>query len=83
MCIQSVSPLKRSVASNTIYIGMDLGFFVGPLLGSVVYERSSYATMFKVTAIPMLIGLLCFILVLPIYKKRRREMEAEENKRSA
>lgn len=78
MCIQSVSPLKRSVASNTIYVGMDLAFFVGPLLGSVVYEQSSYALMFKLSSVPILLALLCFIIVLPIYKKRRHELRMLE-----
>jgi len=76
MNMQSVTPLKRSVASNTIYIGMDLGLFAGPLLGSVVYEHSSFAFMFQMTAVPVLIGLVCFIIILPIYNRRRRQLES-------
>ena len=30
MCMQTEVPLKRSVASNTIYVGMDSGLFLGP-----------------------------------------------------
>lgn len=79
MCMQSVPPLKRSVASNTIYVGMDLALFVGPLFGSIVYKNSfSYALVFKVAAIPVLFSLLSFIIILPIYKKRRLELETEE-----
>lgn len=74
MCIQSVSPLKRSVASNTLFIGTDLALFCGPLFGSVVYKYSSYALMFKTGAIPIVIGLVCFIIILPVYAKRRREL---------
>lgn len=76
MNLQSVTPLKRSVASNTIYVGMDLGLFVGPLLGSVVYRHSSFAFMFQMTAVPVLAALVCFIIILPIYNRRRREMES-------
>ncbi len=75
MNMQSVTPLKRSVASNTIYIGMDLGLFVGPILGGVVFERSSYAFMFEMTAVPIVLALVSFLIILPIYKKRRRELE--------
>ena len=75
MNIQSVAPMKRSVASNTIYVGMDLGFFVGPLLGSIIYKHSSFAFMFQMTAVPIVIALACFIIILPIYNKRRRELE--------
>ncbi|NMA24971.1 MAG: MFS transporter [Clostridiales bacterium] len=76
MNMQTVTPLKRSVASNTIYVGMDLGLFVGPLLGSVVYEHSSFAFMFQMTAVPVLAALVCFIIILPVYNRRRRELES-------
>jgi MFS family permease len=75
MNMQTVMPLRRSVASNTIYIGMDLGLFIGPLLGSVIYKHSSFAAMFRMMAIPVAIALVCFILILPIYKRRLRELE--------
>jgi MFS family permease len=79
MCMQSESPLKRSVASNTIYIGMDLGLFAGPLLGSIVFEQSgSYAFMFRTAVIPVVLALICFIVILPIYRKRLRALEASE-----
>lgn len=81
MCMQSVEPLKRSVASNTIYIGMDLGFFLGPLMGGIIYDRtSSYAFMFKVTLIPIIIALISFIVILPAYNRRRSELQSEANK---
>jgi predicted MFS family arabinose efflux permease len=57
---------------------MDLGFFVGPLLGSVVYEHTNYAFMFKMSAVPVALALICFIVILPVYKKRRRELAAAE-----
>ncbi len=75
MCMQTTVPLRRSVASNTIYVGMDLGFFAGPLLGSVVYDHSSYALMFKVTAVPIIIALIVFLIILPIHKRRVKELE--------
>ncbi len=78
MCMQSVTPLKRSVASNTIYVGMDLGLFVGPLLGGIVFDRADYAMVFKLTSIPVLLGLACFIVILPIHKRRLAELTRME-----
>ena len=78
MNMQCVSPLKRSVASNTIYIGMDLGFFVGPLLGSAIYKQSSFSFMFEMTAVPVVVALICFIIILPGYRRRLRVLADKE-----
>jgi MFS family permease len=78
MCILSETPLKRSVASNTLYIGIDIGLFIGPILGSAVYEMSGYATMFKSASSMIIIALIVFILLLPAYYRRRRVLEAME-----
>jgi MFS family permease len=75
MCMQSVPPLKRSVASNTLYIGIDLALFTGPLYGSIIYKHTNYSTMFKFGVLPVVLGLVCFIIVLPIYQRRRQELE--------
>jgi MFS family permease len=79
MCIQSVTPLKRSVASNTIYIGIDLGFFLGPLFGSLVYEMFNFSVMFKSGSVPVLIAVIYFIFMLPAYYRRRNELKATES----
>jgi MFS family permease len=78
MCILSETPLKRSVASNTLYIGIDLGLFIGPLFGSVVYEMYSYSTMFKTGAFIAILAMIVFIMLLPAYYKRRRVLESME-----
>ena len=75
MCMQTEVPLKRSVASNTIYVGMDSGLFLGPFLGSIVYEHSNFALMFKWAVVPVVIAIICFILMMPSYRKRRRDLE--------
>ncbi len=76
MSLQSESPLKRSVASNTLFIGMDMGLFMGPLIGGKVVDISSFATTFKLVPIPILIGLVCFIIILPIQKRRVAQLDA-------
>ena len=78
MCILSETPLKRSVASNTLYIGIDLGLFLGPILGSVVYEMYNYSTMFKTTSLMILIAFIFFILMLPAYHRRLKALEVLE-----
>ena len=74
MSMQTVEPIKRGVASNTIYLGTDLGLFLGPLLGGFVHGKFGYAVMFKTAVIPVGLGLIAFIISLPIYKRRRAEL---------
>ena len=78
MCILSETPLKRSVASNTLYIGIDLGLFVGPILGSLIFELYNYSIMFKTTSVLIVIAFFFFIFMLPAYYSRRRVLEVLE-----
>ena len=78
MCILSESPLKRSVASNTLYIGIDLGLFLGPILGSVVYEMFNYSIMFKAASLLIFAALIFLFLMLPAYYRRRKVLELQE-----
>lgn len=78
MCILSETALKRGVASNTLFIGIDLGLFIGPILGSIVYEMYNYATMFRSASLMIFIALIVFIVFLPSYYRRRDVLEAIE-----
>jgi MFS family permease len=78
MCILSETPLKRSVASNTLYIGIDLGLFLGPIMGSMVYEMYNYSIMYKSASLMIFVALIVFFLLLPAYHRRRRVLEAME-----
>ena len=78
MCMLSETPLRRSVASNTLYIGIDIGLFLGPILGSVVYELYDYSSMFKSGSLMVMLALIVFILLLPAFYHRRRVLEAME-----
>ncbi|MBN1832191.1 MAG: MFS transporter [Deltaproteobacteria bacterium] len=78
MCILSETPLKRSVASNTLYIGIDLGLFLGPIMGSMVYGMYDYSVMYKSASLMIFLALVVFILLLPAYHRRRRVLEAME-----
>ena len=77
MCLQCEPPLYRGVAGNTLYIGLDLGLFIGPYLGGLVNAKTDYSTMFKLGAAPVILAIICLIIVLPIYKKRIKELEKD------
>ena len=76
MAIQTETPLKRSVASNTLYAGIDLGFFVGPFLGSVVFKYSSFSVMYLTGIVPILLSIVCFIALWPGYARRLKALES-------
>ena len=66
MVVRVVPPVKRGVATNTYYVGVDLGFFLGPLIGGYVIEWvGNYGDMFKLFTIPAVIALILFAMVLP------------------
>ena len=78
MCILSETPLKRGVATNTLFIGIDLGLFVGPIAGGIVYEMYNYSIMFRSTSLMIVIAILIFVISLPAYYRRRSVLEALE-----
>ncbi|MBN1907359.1 MAG: MFS transporter [Deltaproteobacteria bacterium] len=75
MCMLSETPLKRGVASNTLYIGIDVSLFLGPILGSMVYDMYNYSVMFRSASVVILMALVVFFLILPSYYRRLRELE--------
>ncbi|NLD38572.1 MAG: MFS transporter [Desulfatiglans sp.] len=75
MCMLSETPLKRGVASNTLYIGIDVSLFLGPVLGSMVYDMYNYSIMFESASLVILMAIVVFILLLPSYYRRRRALE--------
>lgn len=78
MCMQCEVPLKRAVASNTLYIGMDLGYFIGPVIGGLIYAYSDYRTVIMAGAVPSVLALVCFVIFWPMYAARRKELEKTE-----
>ncbi len=79
LCMRLVPKERRSVASNTSYIGQDTGILIIPTLaGSIVTfvqntggdKIYGYAVMYRVMIIPILIGLIIFLV-------RRKELIAK------
>jgi MFS family permease len=78
MSMKVEPPLRRGVASNTIYMGFDLGLFAGPFIGGFIYEKHGYPTMFITGAVPIVIAMICFAVTLPGYFRRIRQLESPE-----
>lgn len=78
MTIQSVSPLKRGVASNTNFLGIDLGSFIGPTLSGFIVSRFDFSTMYRMAIIPILLSMLVFALGWKPYLRQRERLEKED-----
>jgi MFS family permease len=79
MAIQSVSPAKRGVASNTSYFGMDLGYFLGPTLGGLIVANvHDHGTMFLWGLLPIALGTLIFVLTWRRFKARVAVLQHED-----
>ena len=60
--LKSVPAEKRGLASSTMYIGGDLGQAVGPILGGVVAQQAGYGNMYMLSAIPIAVAWVYFVL---------------------
>lgn len=77
MCMQCEPPIKRGVASNTMYIGMDLGFFLGPVIGGYIYSSADYKTVILAGCAPTLIACAVFVFAWPSFKRRVSEIQSQ------
>ena len=83
MTMQAVSAERRAVASNTLYTVMDIGNFLGPTLGGIILERSSYEVMFRSALVPQVLALLVFALGWKAYLRNRDAARAADRAASA
>ncbi|MDR2665378.1 MAG: MFS transporter [Oscillospiraceae bacterium] len=74
MCLQSVPRARSAVASNTAYIGMDLGLFAGPLYGSFIFERFNFSVMYMTAIIPIAAAIIAFTLIMPGYRRLQAQI---------
>ncbi|MCL2167475.1 MAG: MFS transporter [Clostridiales bacterium] len=75
LCVQTETPRRRAVASNTLFGGTDLGLYVGPLVGGAVVARSNYSMAILSGLLPLTMALVCFFAVMPGYTRRQKEIE--------
>lgn len=69
-CLQSMPPVRRGVASNTNYVFVDLGLFIGPTLGGLVISHyletgHAYSTLYLYGIIPLILA----VVVLTVFRK--------------
>ena len=82
LSVQTETRARRAVASNTLYVGMDIGFFMGPLLGGIIRDvMGSYKAVILGGSVPLAVALVIFIAGWPACARRMaevREIEAAE-----
>ena len=78
MCIQTETRARRAVASNTIYAGIDLGYFLGPLIGGFIRDVAVYRTVMRFGFFPAALALVVFLLSWKHCSRRLEEVRALE-----
>ena len=79
LCMQTETRARRAVASNTLFVGMDVGFFVGPLIGGFIVDLANYRTVMYFGIVPVVLGLLAFFIGWRACARRVDEVKALEN----
>jgi MFS family permease len=75
--VQTETRARRSVASNTLYVGMDVGFFFGPLLGGVIRDLAgNYRSIILFGAVPLAVALVIFLVAWKPCARRIEEVKA-------
>ena len=72
MCMQTESPRRRAVASNTLYGSNDLGNYLGPVWGGIVVSKFDFSTAILSGLIPLALAALCFFLFMPGFTRRQK-----------
>lgn len=79
LCLMSVEPSRRGVASNTAFVGVDLAYLIVPAAAGWVVSTQltagididrAYSTMYLFATIPVLLAGILYMLV----RKRRRTL---------
>ncbi len=61
---------RRGVASNTLYFGMDFGYFLGPTLGGTVNAYLGYSNMYFSALVPLILCGVFFFFGWRTLRKR-------------
>ncbi len=73
LCVKSVTPDRRGLASTTSYIGFDLGNLIGPMVASQLIPFVGYTPMWRI----MPITVFAALALLLIFRKRFARIDAE------
>jgi MFS family permease len=66
-CVKSAEPSKRGRASNTSYMGTDIGHFIGSNLAGLCVAFMGYRRMYLAITLPLII---CTAVFVVLYKRR-------------
>lgn len=61
-CMKCVSPERRGVGSSTSYIGMDIGYLIGPILCGSIAGNFGYPAMYQIMIAPIVLGIIVIFL---------------------
>lgn len=84
ICMQSMPGVKRGVASNTNFFGVDLGQFLGPTIGGFIIAQfmhtgMAYSFMYLICGtIPLIFAMLVLTFSKKYIKRRLAEATAME-----
>jgi Arabinose efflux permease len=83
VCLQTMPSIKRGVASNTNFLGMDLGMFLGPTLGGMVitkflYTGRAYSILYLTALIPLALSIVVMLIFKKSIENRIKEVSAME-----
>ncbi len=70
-CVSSASIEERGKASNTSYVGVDVGGFIGSNLAGIAVAYVGYRYMYRFFAIPVVVFTIVYIIIH--YRRTRRE----------
>ncbi len=75
-CVRSVDASKRGSASNTCYMGVDIGNILGSNFAGVIVAYLGYQSMFLAMAVP---AIVCTVIYVYFYnKKKNSQIEIEQ-----
>lgn len=78
--VQTETRARRAVASNTLYVGMDVGFFFGPLLGGVIRDvTGNYRSIILFGSVPLALALVIFLVAWKPCARRIEEVRAMDS----
>lgn len=75
-CVKSVGPSMRGRASNTSYIGTDIGNFIGSNIAGVLVAYLGFSGMFAIFTLPSIICTICYYF---IYKSKQIKRTLNES----
>lgn len=79
LCVDAVGENERGKATNTSYVGSDIGNFSGSYLAGLVAGLLGYRYIYLSICLPVILGLLVFVKKYFLTKSTLRVKEVETN----